>query len=111
MPEKRAGVGEDFVDAFIEKEMELIRVDGNFGLFPRVLVVHDKPEVPEVLFNRVNVPEVATAVTTLETLESRDLPPLPDALPDRKDEFKGDKDDNYQLEEVRVLDSDLIRQH
>ena len=75
VPEKRARVGEDIKDTFIEKELDLIGVDGYSGLFPRVLVEQNKPVFPKILFYAVDVPELAAAVSALEALEGRDTAP------------------------------------
>jgi hypothetical protein len=72
VPEKRAGVGEDFKDAFVFEELDLVRVDGYRGLLAGILVVHNKPVIPELHFYGVNVPEMAAAIAALETFEGQD---------------------------------------
>ena len=71
--EKRARMRENSEDAFVFKELDLVRVHHNRGLFSRVLVVDRKPVIAEILFYGVHVPKLAAAITALETFEGQDL--------------------------------------
>lgn len=112
--EEGAGVGEFFKDAFVIEQFVFVWVNGNLGIFTGIVVMDKKPVIAVIFLNDVDVPEITATLPALEAFKRQDtrLPLLmQDILPDNEQDLKGDEDDDDPLKRVRVLDTNLIREH
>ena len=64
-PEERARLRAFQKDTPVAKEIDLVRVDNYFSLFPGILVVDEKPVIPVILPDSMDQPEMAAAFPAL----------------------------------------------
>jgi hypothetical protein len=108
--EKRACLGKCIKNAYIQKQVPLVGINTDWRILTGIGIMDQKTEVPPILFDGVDQPEIFAAFSALKTIEDQGGSPLMNGQ-DHEYQFKSDQKDDDPFKEIGVLDTHLVREH